>query len=346
MPDVGQEKAAVCQTQPNDKVNSITSSYREIVREILKHRPFVLHGIFDVPQFIFLQTADSLNITDNKSENASPHNIPSLSPLFDYLGAESRNGRLDGWKLPVAARDILDFIATASPEAQLSIARYILSALRHCLSPEADAKKDPSFLSSRSSMEKVSTLDSKDMDVKAESFPSFIHPRVGPSRTATMSTDSTDSSFHPSLPFLWFAVHLGLRSEDAFDTFISGDILDLMKQLWSPGLPDYAEAHVLNGSLTRSAVRDDLRLVCCFMLGVISAVDSSLSLPQRLHDEEQEWFYDVFYTFVSRYEFINALIASVHPHRSSADLQAFYSLLLADLGCVIMYLSRGFIDKP
>lgn len=308
---------------------SLSHTFRELLREVLKVRPALLHDVFDILQFIFVFLGPSSPKHDGKdSSDISVHGTP-LSTLFDHMNPDISKARLNEWRLYSTAQDVLDFIITGPPELQRSVATSAIQTLRRSLLESSETKDDITVFSGRTTTESFLSDHVTKIDDPGTPLTPSSHRRCisVDSSTATLTPTITTSSVLQGLPPLWFVAHLILRSQSAFNAFIEGGALEILKQLW-----DATNGSSFPGSSSyTSSATEDLRWVSCIVVGVISAKNPFESLFEQLHFDNQKWFYGLLRTFTSHYDMIHNFRMQSCPDSQYNDRQILYDLLLRDL---------------
>lgn len=313
-----------------ESTEALSHTFRELLRELLRVRPSLLHDVFDVFQFISVFLGQPSSQRDSKNSNTNLELGTSLLQLFDHMNSDINKARLNEWKLPSVPQDILDFVITGSVELQHSISLSILQTLRRCLLESAESKDDIAiFLGCKSTETFLSDRNPKTNGVDPPVTPSFHRRCISvDSSTTTPTSHSEAPSAVRVRPPLWFAAHLILRSQYAFNAFMEGGALEVFKQLWNTMDGSYLPGNSSNNTTTTV---DDVRGVCCLILGVISARNPFESLFEQLHSGDHKWFYALFRTFASHFEMINSFRAQIRTDNPLNDRQTMYDLLLRDL---------------
>ena len=302
---------------------SLSHTFRELLRELLKIQPNLLHDVFDIFQILAVFLGHSS--VSHRDDKHLLYDTDSLSPLFQYMKSDYHKARLNEWKLYPLARAVFDFAITGSPDLHRSVIQLTLRSLREQLADLPKSSDNKGVFSGNASTELFLSDRPNLRDAGLHSPKSASSHRRCSSRDSS-STPSSDSATDVA-PSLWFASHLILHSQDAFNTFMESGGLDILKQLWT----------ITNGPTQAGASSDipsamqDCRWLCCLILGIISVKNPFQSFFDQLHSDDQQWFYAIFRVFNSHYETIEAFRSQVRSQGSLDDHQAVYNLLLNDL---------------
>lgn len=269
---------------------SLAESYRNVFVAILKRDPRLLHDLFTVEEFIFIQTNRAMTFSARRKSNESwgpMASAGSLDGFFDYLSNEHNSTARRKWELPFSADDSIDFLYSGAREQMSEVVDHIVSTLLPFASNEAFP---------------LSTL----------------------SLLARHGTNPKAEDIHPTLPYLWFALHLISRSDAARELFEEAKLLDVVEQMYICDFPGSGRDRIRELDVAREEMRE---LVCIF-LGVVAVKGGYSPLARRLKDERPRLFVEVFVPFITHYSQVNAFRVQASGDEPPDDKGEFYVALL------------------
>lgn len=143
--------------------------------------------------------------------------------------------------------------------------------------------------------------------------------------------DKSTMEVHTTLPYLWFMVHLAIRSKFACQGIVDGNILEILRNLWK-------SSHLsLNGT---NQVQQDLERLCCILLGAISYQRVFPRLVGQLLDFDATWFLNIFPRFISEFAIISSICLPYLPAILPDDRSEFYRELLVLAGYYTYYFQK------
>ncbi|KAH8082450.1 hypothetical protein BXZ70DRAFT_627309 [Cristinia sonorae] len=126
---------------------------------------------------------------------------------------------------------------------------------------------------------------------------------------------------HPAVRFLWFTLHLTSRSSVAASQLLHGGFLAILEEI------------IRDDTMTEG--REDVVLLICMLVGVISAKDlCDFSLYYHLGVKHTDLFLAILPTFTQNYRAINAFRGPHCEGELPNDLKMFYKELLDHLSCI------------
>lgn len=273
--------------------DDLAYSYRNVFGAVLKRDSKLIHDLFSIEEFILIQTNSAVAAGAPK-EGWSPSDAAgSLEYFFDYLANES-DSRSD-WQLPPAADDFINFLSSGGRAQLTQVITYIIDALRPFSTNEPISLPTLPLLA--------------------------IHAKL-----------SSASSVHPALPFLWFTLHMLLRSPVAVALFQELKMLDILEQMYLLNFPGAIE----DGHRDLDTARSEMRQVFCMILGVLSAKGPYHSLAWYLREERTQLFVKIFLQFVDNYDDVNAFRLPYCNTDPPDDKRQFYQEMVGYLRCVFI----------